>query len=171
MASQGERELGVLGMDEGVLESMAQDGDPEQEMLVVQEHELPQPDPEPEMSAAAAAVYDTSPPPLHQNLPILAESTQSSTPNMAQLFAMLAGMNATMQQMQSKMDTNARNLMDRMDAHTQAFKSDMRTQQGELQQIGRGLQAGIMATPRAGTNELGGVQRLSGPQWRRVRTG
>ena len=45
MASQGERELGVLGMDEGVLESMAQDGDPEQEMLVVQEHELPQPDP------------------------------------------------------------------------------------------------------------------------------
>ena len=75
---------------------------------------------------------------------------------MAQLFAMLVGINATMQQMQSKMDTNARNLMDRMDAHTQAFKRDMRTQQGELQQIGRGLQAGIMATPRAGTNELGG---------------
>ena len=37
MASQGEREPGVVDMDEGVLESMAQDGDPEQEMLVVEE--------------------------------------------------------------------------------------------------------------------------------------
>ena len=68
MASQGEREPGVVGMDEGVLESMAQDGDPEQEMLVVEEQEqfFPQTDLEPEMGAAAAAVYDTSPPPLHQ---------------------------------------------------------------------------------------------------------
>ena len=38
MASQGEREPGGVGMDEGVLESMVQDGDPEQEMLVVEEH-------------------------------------------------------------------------------------------------------------------------------------
>ena len=37
MASQGEREPGVLEMDEGLLESMVQDGDPEQEMLVVEE--------------------------------------------------------------------------------------------------------------------------------------
>ena len=74
MASQGEREPGVLGMDEGLLESMVQDGDPEQEMLVVEEQEPPQTDPEPEMGAAAAAAYDTSPPPLHQNPPILAES-------------------------------------------------------------------------------------------------
>ena len=64
MASQGEREPGVVGMDEGVLESMAQDGDPEQEMLVVEEQEqfFPQMDPEPEMGATAAAEYDTPPP-------------------------------------------------------------------------------------------------------------
>ena len=40
MASQGEQEPGVLGMDEGWLESMAQDGDPEQD-IVVEEQELP----------------------------------------------------------------------------------------------------------------------------------
>ena len=32
----------------------------------------------------------------------------------------------------------------------------MQTLRGEMQQVGRGLQAGIMATPRAGANELGG---------------
>ena len=72
MASQGEPVLGVLEMDVGVLESMAQDGDPEQEMLVVQDELPPQINSEPEMGAAAAepemgaaaaeaAVYDTSP--------------------------------------------------------------------------------------------------------------
>ena len=42
---------------------MVQDGEPEQEMLVVEEQEQfpPQMDLEPEMGAAAA--YDTSPPP------------------------------------------------------------------------------------------------------------
>ena len=74
MASQGEREPGVVEMDVGLVESMAQDGDPEQEMLVVQD-ELPQLNPEPEMGAAAAAAYDTSPPPLHQNPPILLEQS------------------------------------------------------------------------------------------------
>ena len=75
---------------------------------------------------------------------------------MAQIFAMLAGMNATMQQMQSKMDTNARNFMDRMDAHTQAFINDARALRGEMRQMGQCLQAGKMATPRAATNELEG---------------
>ena len=54
-------------MDEGVLESMVQDGDPEQEMLVVQD-ELPQTNPEPEMGAAAAAEYGT---PLPTSVKIL----------------------------------------------------------------------------------------------------
>ena len=40
MASQGEREPGVLGMDVGLVESMAQDGDPEQD-IGVQEQEPP----------------------------------------------------------------------------------------------------------------------------------
>jgi len=75
MASQGERVLGVLGMDEESLESMVQDEIPEQEMLVVQD-ELPQLNPEPEMGAAAAAAYDTSPsllltlPPLRSFFPV-----------------------------------------------------------------------------------------------------
>ena len=64
MESQGEREPGVLGMDGGLLESMAQDGIPEQD-IGVQEQFSPQPDPEPEMGAAAAAAYDTFPPPKH----------------------------------------------------------------------------------------------------------
>ena len=51
-------------MDEGVLESMSQDGDPEQEMLVVEEQEqfFPQTDLEPEMGAAPATEYGTPPP-------------------------------------------------------------------------------------------------------------
>ena len=144
MAFQGEREPGVLEMDVGLLEFMDQDGNPEQEMLVVQD-ELPQPNPEPEMGAAAAAVYDTSPPPLRQNNPILAESAQSSAPDMAQLFAWLAGVNATMQQMNNKIDGS-----------TNGMKDEMEKMRGEMQQMGRCLQAGIMAPPRAETNELGG---------------
>ena len=62
MEFQGEREPGVVGMDEGVLESMVQDGDPEQEMLVVQD-ELPQLNPEPEMATAHGA----PPSPLRQS--------------------------------------------------------------------------------------------------------
>ena len=140
------------------LESMAQDGDPEQD-IGVQEQFSPQTDPEPEMGAAAAAEYDTSPSLLRNPPPIPAETAHQSTPDMAQLFAMLAGIN---------------NEMDAMEENT-------KTLWGEMQRIGRGLQAGTarmlaitgekMAPPRAGTNELGGVQRLSGPRWRRVRTG
>ena len=63
MASQGEREPGVLEMYMcSNVESMVQDGIPEQEMLIVQEHGLAQLNPGPEVGAAAAAVYDTSPP-------------------------------------------------------------------------------------------------------------
>ena len=59
MVSQGERVLGVLGMDLELVESMAQDENPEQD-ISVQEQFPPQPNPEPEMGAVAeAAVYDT----------------------------------------------------------------------------------------------------------------
>ena len=57
MASQGERVLGGLVLC-SYLESMVQDGDPEQEMLVVQEQEPPQLNPEPEVDAAVAAAFD-----------------------------------------------------------------------------------------------------------------
>ena len=53
MASQGERESVVVEMDVELLESMVQDGDPEQEMLVVEEQELPQLNPEPEMGSGS----------------------------------------------------------------------------------------------------------------------
>ena len=71
MASQGEREPGVVEMCNSVLDSMVQDGDPEQEMLVVEEQEFPQTDAEPEMGAAAAAVWDAPPPspPPSKSLP------------------------------------------------------------------------------------------------------
>jgi len=125
MASQGEREPGVVDMDEGVLESMVQDGDPEQEMLVVEEQELPQMDPEPEMGAAAAAAYDTSPPPLRQNPPIPAEAARPSA-----LDIILQAIEANTR----KMDTN-----------TNKLREEMKAMRGEMRQMGHGLQAGIMA--------------------------
>ena len=135
-----------------MLDPMAQDEEVEQEMLVVEEEQLipPQMDPQPEMGAAAAeaAVYDTSPSLLRNPPPIPAETAHSNAPDMAQLVAILARMENGM-------------------------KDEMEKMRGEMQQIGRGLQAGtarivavargearttagIMATPRAATNELRG---------------
>ena len=148
MASQGERVPGGLVVYSN-LESMVQDRIPEQDTpeqdIGVQEQFPPQTNPEPDMGAAAAAVYDTSPPLLRNHPPIPAETAHPSTPDMAQLFAMLAEIN---------------NKLDDMETNTQTLR-------GEMQRIGRGLQAGTvrmlaitgelkMATPRAGTNELGG---------------
>ena len=143
------------------------------------------------MGAATATVYDASPP--HQNPPILAESAQPSAPDMAQLFDMLAGMKGNMQQMNSKMDGNTQQMngiktdaKEMKEEIKNGMKEEMKGMRGEMQQIGRSLQAGIkaivcsetqtaggkMAPPRAGTSELGGgVQRLSGPRGRRVKTG
>ena len=146
MASQGEREPGVVGMDEGVLESMAQDRIPVQDIPInVQEQFPPQTNPELEMGVAAATAYDTSPSLLRNPPPIPAETAQSSAPDMAQLFAMLAEINNEMDDMEE----------------------NMKTLRGEMQRIGRGLQAGMarmlavtgelkMAMPRAGTSELKG---------------
>ena len=117
MAAQGERELGDIVMGEGLVDPMAQEEEVEQEMLVVGEEQFfpPQMDPEPEMGAAAgAAVHDTSPPPLYQNPPTLAESAQPVTVDMAQLCAMLAGVTAAMQQMQREMDTNMKEIKEEM---------------------------------------------------------
>ena len=73
MEFQGEREPG-LEMDVELVESMAQDEIPEQEMLVVQD-ELPQSNPGPEMGVAAVA-SDTPPPPLRQSpSPLPSEAT------------------------------------------------------------------------------------------------
>ena len=108
MAFQGERVPGVLGMDLELVESMAQDENPEQEMLIGQD-EFPQPNPEPEMGAAAvAAVYNTSPPLLRQGPPPVpgestpndGEATATDPPNMGQLLTvLLAKMDGNAQQM------------------------------------------------------------------------
>ena len=62
MAAQGERVSEAIVMCNNVLDPMAQDKIPEQD-IGMQEQSPPQMDPEPEMGAAAAeaAVYDTSP--------------------------------------------------------------------------------------------------------------
>jgi len=147
MASQGERVLGVVGMCGSNLESMVQDRIPMQD-IPINVQEPPQTDPEPEMGAATAAVYDTSPPPLHQNPPILAESAQPSAPDMAQLCAMLAAMNAN------------------METNTQQMKDKMEEMRGETQSMGIGLKKSLdklknemkkeISTTRAGANELRG---------------
>ena len=146
MASQGERVPGGLEMSFN-LEPMVQDRIPVQD-IPVQKQSLPQTNSEPEMGAAAAAKYDTSPSLLRNPPPIPAETAHPGAFDMARLFAVLAG------------------IKNDMEANKQTLR-------GEMQQIGRGLQAGTarivaiarsearttvckMATPRAPTNELGG---------------
>ena len=144
MVVQDEREPGVVMYMCNVLDPMAQKI-PEQELP-------PQMDPKPKMAAA----YDTSPSLLRNPPPIPAETARPSVPDMAQLCAMLAGVPAAMQQMKGEimqtMDTNACNFMDRMDARTQAFKSDMRAMRGEMRQVGQCLQVGT----RGGDERAGG---------------
>ena len=150
MASQVERVLGVVDMCNSVFDSMVQDKSPEQD-TPVQEQFFPQTDLEPEMGAAAAAVCDTSPPPLHQTPPILAESAQLSTPDIAQLCAMLAGINAKMdgnaQQMENKMEglnKEMNGMNNKMEANTngikEELKEEMKKMRGEMQQIGQVVQ-------------------------------
>ena len=131
-------------MGEGLLDPMAQDKEIEQEMLGVEEERFipPQMDPEPGMGAAAAeaAVYDTSPSLPHQNpSPIPAETAQPGTFDMAQLVAILAGMN-------EKMENNINEKM----------KDEMKKTRDEMRRVGQCLQAGKRATPSAVTNELRG---------------
>ena len=67
MAAQGERLSGVLEMC-SVLDPMAQDEIPEQD-IVVQVELPPQINSEPEMGVAAAAEYDTPTPPPSKSFP------------------------------------------------------------------------------------------------------
>ena len=115
------------------------------------------------MGVAAAAEYDTAPPHLRQNpSPAPSETTtdrgDSASSGSAEINRVGEMLMRMMQGMKDEMRTN-------MEANT----NKMEEMRGEMRQMGQCLQAGIMATPRAGTNELGGVQRLSGPRWRRVK--
>ena len=137
MAAQDERESGVVVMCSSVLGPMAQDI-PEQDIVMGEQEQFfpPQMDPEPEMCAAAAeaAVYDTSPPLLHQNPPLIpAETVHPSVPDMAQLCAMLAGVTAAMHQMQGEIKNSMEKKMDGM----------AQTVREEMQCMGAGLQNGL----------------------------
>ena len=120
MASQGERVLGVLGMDVGLVESMVQDGDPEQDMGVQEQVPL-QTNSEPEMGPAAAA-SDTPPSPLRQSpSPLPSEATtdrgnpaSSGSFDMNQLGEMLMGMRKQIEANTHKMDTNTNKLKEEM---------------------------------------------------------
>ncbi len=107
MEFQGEREPGVLEIDV-MLESMAQDEIPEQDIPIgMQVDNPPQPDPEPEMGAAAEAAVDDTPPSHLRQSPSPAPS-ETATNNggsvqlepsvIAQLMLMMQAMNADMQQ-------------------------------------------------------------------------
>ena len=127
------------------VESMVQDEIPVQDIPINVQVELPpQINSEPEMGAAAAeaAVYDTSPSLLRNPPPIPAETAHPRAPGVAQLFAMLTKMTNGIN---NKMDEMSKN----MDAHTKTLRDEMR-------RVGQCLQAGIMAAPRAGANELRG---------------
>ena len=148
MASQGERVLGVLEMDVGLVESMAQDGIPEQEMMVVMQDEPPQLNPEPEMDAAAAAASDTSPPLLRNPPPIPTETAHPGSLDMAQLFAMLTKMTNGIN---NKMDEISKNI----DAHTKTLRE-------EMQCMGAGLQDGLDEVEE-GLNQLKGeMEKIRG---------
>jgi len=139
-------------MCNSLLGPMAQDI-PEQDIVMGELELPPQMDPEPKM----AAVYDTSPPLPHQDPPpIPAETARPGAPVMAQLFAILAGMEANLKantnginEMNGRMQRMNDNLDNKMDGMAQTVR-------GETQNMGRCLQAGKMATPRAATNELEG---------------
>ena len=171
MAAKSEREPGVIDMEGGLLDPMAQDEEVEQEMVVVEEEQsfAPQMYPEPEMGAAAAeaAVYDTSPPLPHQNpSPIPAESAQPVMVDMAQLVAILAGMEANlkantngMKEINEKANETReeiKNNTNKMEANTKGMREEMKETRDEMRRVGQCLQAGKMATPRAATNELKG---------------
>ena len=51
----------------------------------------------------------------------------------------------------------------KMEANTNGMREEMKKMRGEMRQMGQCLQAGIMAPPRAGTNELGGSATAVGP--------
>ena len=110
------------------LDPMAQDI-PEQDIVMGELELPPQMDPKPKM----AAVYDTSPPPLHQNPPILAESAEPGTFDMGRLLAVLAGR-------KNEMKNEINGIREGMEANTSRMEQTMRE---EMQCMGAGLQDGL----------------------------
>ena len=142
-------------------------------MPIMQVEHPPQPNLEPEMGAGAAAVYDTPPLPGQNPSPVPSETAaDNGGSGIAQLILMMQAMSGDMQEMNNKMDTNAQQIKNEM---KNEMKNQMEELRGEMQRIGRGLQAGLMAiacdettehkmaAPRAGANELRGSVDCVGP--------
>ena len=131
MAAQGERVPGVVVMC-SCLDPMAQDKSPEQEHFFP-----PQMDSEPEMGVAAA--YDTSPPRLRQNPPILAESAQPSTLDIGRLLAALAGMENNMNEKMQGLNKEMSGMNNKMEANTRKMDGMAQTMREEMQCMGEGV--------------------------------
>ena len=119
-----------------------------------QDESLPQTNSEPEMGAAAAeaAVYDTSPSPPHQNPPpIPAETAQQSEFDM-----ILQAIRNNTNEMKEEIKNNTNRMEANLKEETKGMREEMKEMRGEMRQVGRCLQADIMAPPRAATNELRG---------------
>ena len=160
MASQGEWVPGV-DMCCRNIEAMVQDI-PMQD-IPEQDKSLPQTNPEPEMGAAAAVVCDTSPSLLRNPPPIPAETAQPSTLDM--ILQALNGMKNEMKANTHKMEGMKEEIKK---------KTWMRTQKHCGVRCGKWANACRRAKWRRHVlrrASWGGVQRLSGPRWRRVRTG
>ena len=132
MAAQGERELGDIVMGEGLLGPMVQDIS-EQDIVTGEQELPPQMDPKTNMAAAC----DTSHPLPHKNPPpIPAETVHPGAFDMAQLVAILAGME---HRMEEKMDGNTKKMEEKIDGNT----DKMEKMRGEMQNMGAGLQDGL----------------------------
>ena len=109
-----------------ILDPMAQDI-PEQDIVMGELELPPQMDPKPEMGAAAAEATNMTPPlPSSETLPpIPAETARPGTPDMVQLFAMLAEI------------TNGIN-----NKMNEISKNTIQTMRGEMRQMGRGCAGG-----------------------------
>ena len=141
MAAQDEREPGVVVMCSLVGRPMVQDI-PEQDIVMGELELPPQMDPKPEMGAAEAAVYDTSPSLLHKDpSPIPAQTARPSAVDMAQLVAILAGMENRMENnINNKMKNEINGIREGMEANTSRMEQTMRE---EMQCMGAGLQGGL----------------------------
>ena len=137
MAAQGERVSRVY-LCVVVLDPMAQDI-PKQDIVMGELELPPQMDPKPEMAAAC----DTSPPLPPQNpSPIPAQTARPSAPDMAQLFAMLAGISGDIQGIKTDAEANTKGMREEIKNNAKQMKGEMKAMRGEMRQVGQCLQAG-----------------------------
>ena len=134
-----------------MLDSMAQDEIPLQEQF------FPRMDPEPEMATAHGAPPS---PPRQSPSPLPSETATGRGDLASSVAAEFCRLGEKFLQMLEEMDnereTNEMKTNAWKERMNDKLEANMRILRGETQSVGQCLQAGIMATPRAETNELGG---------------